>query len=658
MFPRSPFYPPLVIISFLSFAFGGYIAVQPNDIIPLRILNILTGLAMMSVVGGIGWVATQQPLRRWWAPYQQWAERQRIHFPLLLLGLGLGVLTAVRFGLRLQIGGSVRLLSAGIWMLGWMALIAAVWNPSRAIWQQRYAHRRNEIWALVLLTTLAGINRFLFLGSLPNIIDGDEGLHGTWARDVGLFEGAISTPFAAVDGIGTLYLWVMQQLFHLGGQNTFTLRLLPAIAGTLAIPVSYLCFRVFLGARTAWIAAILLAVTHSHVHFSRTAAVLYIYATLFVPLVLYLFYTGIARQSIVRMVAAACALCLHINIYVDAWVWLVLLGLICCAWILIDRQFLWDNRAMIGVFVAVLSIFIAPMILWAVSQPDNFFARLQMDGTLMSGWLSRETQLTGQSEQAILLSLLLYALSTFGHRPFLDFYFVDQPTLDPISRYVWIVGVVVLLLRVWDRRRVVINGWFWGGVVALAVMTIPPSTYHYRLLVVLPVVCAMVGYVVDLGLRGVAWVAPRLGAKIVNSLLLVPLLGGMLWLNLTTYWTFATSCQFWDRHTRSASLLGTYASTLPPSARIVLLPTADSLRYGVHQSVDFLSGGVPIVNVDAALAPNILADLQHQSGETLVVIAVPARFHEIDQLRQQYPQGQELLLQDCDQLVLRGWVIP
>jgi hypothetical protein len=103
--------------------------------------------------------------------------------------------------------------------------------------------------AVPLMLMLTGLGIILFiafvvcfykLGVIPRILNGDEG-------------------------------WL--------GVNAYSLRLLPAIGGTLAIPAIYLLGRQISNHRIGLIAAILLAFSQTHIHFSRTAAVAYIHST-------------------------------------------------------------------------------------------------------------------------------------------------------------------------------------------------------------------------------------------------------------------------------------------------------------------------------------------------------------------------------------------
>jgi hypothetical protein len=306
--------------------------------------------------------------------------------------------------------------------------------------------------------------------------------------------------------------------------------------------------------------------------------------------------------------------------------------------------------------------------LWARAFPNDFSSRMTMEGTFGSGWLANEVIITGKSALRLLFELFQYALGTFTEKPFNDFYWVGVPTLDRVSGYLWMLGCALALLLALRRRMLLLNGWFWGGIVATSVMSIPPSTYHYRLLMVLPAACMLVGLAADRLLTYLPRVVlgetetPRWW----SGLLVGTLLLALAYPNLTTYYnTFLDECRYatGSPGTREASLLGNYLRTVPPGAAVYLLTEdpAYGFEYGHHRSIDFLSGGqVAPVNlsapVSAEMASTFALDMQGRSGAPLVVIAVAARSAELSLLQQWFPGGQEQSLEDCGAEALRAYV--
>jgi hypothetical protein len=638
------------VTAVMLFGFG--IATAHSD--PHGLLNLGTTMTLAAALAGVIYLRTSS--YRLWQRAAAWARAHRVRLAPLLLAIVLAAIVCVRFTLRLQLGGLFVGTTVALWVCAWSMLLAAVW-PAGALRRLVAVLSSPEAIALATVTLIGAGLRFYALGALPNIINGDEGLIGTWAQDVTSAWGLLSTPFAAMDGVGSMYLWLMHYLIAALGPTPLVLRLLPAIAGTLAIPATYLLARQLIGQRGAWVAVGLLAVSHVHLHFSRTVAVSYIYATLFVPLALYCLLSGLERRSAFRLVLSVLFVGLHINTYVDGWVWLVLLGLLLVAWGVADRRLFQQNALPLALFALAVPVIVGPMIVWALMFPAEFSSRLAVDGTFSSGWLMREASATGKTPAQIVLELGWMALTTFTVRPFVDFYEVRVPTLDVVAGPLWVLGLLLTLRCPWERRLLVLNGWFWGGVVALGITTIPPSTYHYRLLVVLPAACIMVGLAVDFLLHQLARLVPALphqdrwAAATVGVLVIA-----MAYLNLTTYYgTFASSCMYSGPRTRQAGLLGAYLGTLPHTTRVFVLPTETSFRYGPHRSVDYLSGRMTISNIDTPLDDAQRATLASSDSQGVVVVAVPERVAELAAVRAWLPGGSNHVLTDCGTPVLAAY---
>jgi len=158
---------------------------------------------------------------------------------------------------------------------------------------------RWELLIVVLITLGAAALRFIQLGQLPRVIDGDEGLIGQFV--VVAKGNPLANPWSLFANIGGLYRHSIGLAIKLLGQTPFALRLLPAIAGTLAIPALYLLARHLFGQRVAIFAAILLAVAHAHIHFSRMTSVTYTQSTLFAALEVYCFISGLRKRDPLRL---------------------------------------------------------------------------------------------------------------------------------------------------------------------------------------------------------------------------------------------------------------------------------------------------------------------------------------------------------------------
>jgi hypothetical protein len=512
-----------------------------------------------------------------------------------------------------------------VWVCGWSYLVVAT-VPAWSVGALARQHWRE--WSIVTaLIVVAGVLRFVDLGIVPRIINGDEGLIGTWASQLMTQIGTLGLVFANMDGVGTNYLYVMGWVFQLFGENAMTVRLIPALFGVLAIGTNYLFTRALFGQRTATIMAVLLTFAHVHVHFSRTVAVSYTYATALVPVILWGIWQVVQTRQRWPAVVAALALALQVNLYVDGWAWSVLVLLIIGAWLLVDREPVIAAWRQLAVMLGLMLLGLAPMMLWGIYYPRDFFARLSTDGSVITGWVAREAASKGISSFQQILEMYQYAFLTFISIPFGDFYHAGVPTLDIVSAVLFVIGLLLVHNRLHTRRMLLVLGWFWGGVTALAVFTIPFSTYHYRLLVVLPVVYVCVAIALERGAGLLERKLPRIGV----NLFLGVILAGISWQNYAIYQTeLATVCRYGgDMQTKQAGSLADYLYRLQLQGGIVYIyGDTSGFYFGPWRSLTFLNPQLEFHNSDDVIDVTTM-----DATLPVYAVAIPERRTEIDVLQ-------------------------
>ncbi len=126
-------------------------------------------------------------------------------------------------------------------------------------------------------------------------------------------------------------------------------------------------------------------------------------------------------------------------------------------------------------FFGSMLIVIFPSLAWIYSHPNDFLARWSKEGLIQSGWLKDQLINTGQSVFMILLERLIHVCQAIFILPFQDFYWAPAPVLDLITSILFIVGAFLAIRRTRDPKILLLNGWFWSGVVSIAFFAIPPS---------------------------------------------------------------------------------------------------------------------------------------------------------------------------------------
>jgi hypothetical protein len=511
-----------------------------------------------------------------------------------------------------------------------------------------FKDHRIEILLVGLATLIGAVLRFYQLGSLPRVIDGDEGLIGLFAQSTA--EGQLASPFALWENMGSLYLQAVNWTFGLFGVSPFSLRLLPAISGTLAIPALYLFARKIAGPRIAIISAFLLASSHAHIHFSRIASVAYIHGTWLVPLELYFLFSSLEKRSSWRAAVGGVLLAIHFRVYVTSQ---IIVGLI-LVYMLLAYIFYtpWFKRAFKQalVFWGGFFLMMAPQLLYIFQNPNEFLNRLGQDGTFQTGWLQATMASTGQSSFQILAGRVIHAFMALIYYPAQDFYGSASPLLNIFTAILFLVGIGLIFVRVKSPGYLLLNGYFWALTLAVGIFSLPPTADSYRMLITLPpaFLIAAIGLDQMLEIAGFPWVT----ARRIYAALTLSVIFGISVLSIWMYYSdFVGKCRYGGNlEGRFASYLGVYAKTVDENSKIYLL-SDPVFFYGSHASVDFLSGKKPIVNYGDSMDA-----YQVEYGET--IIANPSRIDELLAWAKIHPGGQLTKLKDCERVILVSYKIP
>jgi predicted membrane-bound mannosyltransferase len=615
------------------------LSLVPNGI-ELGLLISLTGSGLL-----ILW-SRRDPSPR----FVRWVERLRLTPRRIMFGLGIGcsALTVFTNYLLARQDRYDYSLTWLFWIASMLCLLAScAVRPTGSVRDWLKAHR-TELIGIGLVTLLGLALRMYLLGQLPRVIDGDEGLHGVFALTTS--RGNLSNPFSLFANIGSIYLHAINLSLSMFGQTPFALRLLPALIGSLAVPATYLLARQLFNQRIALFSALLLAVSHAHLHFSRIASVPYIAATFFVPLELFLFSRALMRRSSFSAALGGIVLAIHFSVYLTAQVVIAFLVIFLVILVVTRQPVIRQSWRQVLLFASCAVIIALPQLAYNASNPDQFLARLNADGVFQSGWLASEMAVTGHSSVQILTDRVTHVFLALIVYPIIDFYNTPLPVLPTITAGLFLIGLVLALVRTRDWRYLLLNGYFWSLLITIGLFAIPASADAYRMLAALPAIMILAALGLDQILISLQLDLPsRRGVRVG---LLIPLFVAMLLLTTHAYFDdFAGRCQFGgDLGTRFASYFGNYLRQLDRETTVYLLSSQEA-RYGVHRSVDFLSKGMPVTNVEGPVS-DIVKD------PNTVVVTSPARADELRAWARANPGGSLHYEYDCDKLILVAYHLP
>jgi 4-amino-4-deoxy-L-arabinose transferase-like glycosyltransferase len=528
----------------------------------------------------------------------------------------------------------------GVWVGSWSCFALACArkpHPQIGQWWQQY---RLEVLVVAVLTAGALILRLTALGQVPNVVSGDEGRIGLLG--ISAAQGRLADMFATVYGHSTLYLLVIGLAMKLFGAGPTGLRMTSALAGAMTVPALYVLARHMFGVRVGLIAAALLTVSHLHLHFSRIIVAGGIQDALFATIAFYLFLTGLERRSTMRLVLSALTIGVHIYIYMGSRLIILFLPVYVLALLITNPRLVRENLGNLAAFAGMLIVVSAPMAVWAITHPADFNARANQVGIIQSGWLVSEAQKLGQAKLHILANQLLQAFLTVNYYQATGFYNSPLPMLDFLGGAFFMLGIGYSLLHVTDPRHLLLNGWFWSGVVVGGALVVLPAISAYRILIIFPAVCIFVA----LGLEKLLQVGLRDDApgRLLKWGLTVAFIAVIGMINIRAYFvSYANSCLYEDWGTRFASYMGAELGQAGPEYQAFLFGYP-RIWYGIHPSVDFLSGGIPITDIKDPLVgfPEFV-----DRSRKAIFFSTPDREQELMSVTESLPGGEMYQILDC-----------
>ena len=507
---------------------------------------------------------------------------------------------------------------------------------------------RAELLLVAGITLVAALLRLYKLGVYPRVIDGDEGLLGLFAQST--VAGTYANPFALWENFGALYLQFVYFAIRIFGPTPLALRILPAISGILAIPALYLLARQIAGKKVALLSIAMLAISHTHINFSRIGAVGYIHGTWLIPLELFLLLRGLEMRKTWLTAASGVLLAIHFSVYLSSQVVIGLILVFMVILLIFKRKWFLKAYRQALAFWGGFLIMIMPELVYIIKNPGAFLNRLTQDGSFQTGWLSETMANTGQSLFQVLLGRVYHAFMSLIYYPSLDFYGSSYPMLSLFVSVFFLIGLVVALVKIRKTGMLLLNGYFWALTLAIGIFAIPPSADSYRMLVALPaaLLLAATGINELLERIGAGWNHARQAYLFVTIGLVMSLAIFNLWVY---YGDFVGQCRYGgEAKSRFASYLGEHVTAVEPGSNIYLL-SDDIFLYGTHASTDFLSGNKVIIN-----SPGSIDQIPAVTGDT--IIASPNRITEMNDWIQLHPGGEFDFIYDCQNLILLSYQIP
>jgi 4-amino-4-deoxy-L-arabinose transferase-like glycosyltransferase len=391
------------------------------------------------------------------------------------------------------------------WVLGLLLCAAAMVVGGRRPFRLRSSvtERRVEIAAVVALLALAVALRFPNLETIPPEVHGDEAACALEGRSI--VRGEVPNLFSVGwYHIPYLSFAISAASMRVFGDDLWGFRMASVIQGTLSVWLLYILGKRLFSRRVGFLAAALLAVSHWHIHFSRSG-INYMQALFATLLVLVFVVRGIQERRALDWLLAGFAVGLCVNVYYAARLTPVLAALYLLHRIVFERNFLrthWDGMTAMALGAV---LFFAPMSVVFAQSPQIFMTRTEgvflfTESNLHHAYYTYQVD----SIRDVLIEQVTRTVEAFNWRGETSLQHNHKgPLIDFWSAGLFVVGVAAFSLR-WVRARFFLLGtWFWLTLLLGSVLTVD-SLFSPRVIILVPAMVLFPALVVDTGWRAVA----------------------------------------------------------------------------------------------------------------------------------------------------------
>lgn len=494
------------------------------------------------------------------------ALRLRMTIPAALsLVLALGCLVAVFFDRETPF---VR----AAWLASMLAFfVPLAWNSKGAIGPVRPAWA--DVAAVAALTGAGFWLRHVRLTQLPNDLHPDIPLMGRVTLD--LIRAGDSRWFdMASSGHPLSTHQILAFGMRLFGTNHYGLVMLSVLAGTATLPVVFLLGRELFGRTAALFGTAILALSYTHIHFSRT--LFGALATFLVTLGVLLLVRGLVTGAPAYFGFAGGVLAAAIFTYYSARIAPFLAGAVFVVEAFRRRVFTRAGAVRWGALAAGSLVVFAPMLGFALREPGAFVGRGSSVTLLDPEVLRHSMKKYGVDDVAdVVLEQVrrtTLALHVFGDEsPHFAF---PRPAVGAVAAALFVLGIGFSVRR--TREAPVLLLWAWQALTLLlgGILTSDPP-YWPHLNIVLPAVAIVAGLGGARLAEGVA--GERAGPRTAMTVLV----GGAILASGIHGWRVYN--EFESDNAGPAMRASRYLRRLPPNTRVFLVSGPDDWGDDVFQ---------------------------------------------------------------------------
>lgn len=385
-----------------------------------------------------------------------------------------------------------------VWLAAMAIFATTLLAPGFGSRRIRLTSSRGELIALGVLLLAAALVRGWNLGWIPFNMGGDEGTQ--LLAGLQLLRAPMQNPFATGwYSVPTMSFLIYGVGMRLWGATIAGGRALSVIIGTATVLTTFLLGRAVGGRKVGWVAALVVAFSAYHIHYSRLASNQILdpfIGTLSIGL---LWIALRDRSTLVEPISPAWGLAGMVAGF--GWYayfgarWVTMLIAFILGWrALLELRFLKRHYRGLFLFIAGWLVVTLPLWGWYLINPSALSERYNAVSIFASGWLDLSRELTGKTTFQSLLEQSWKSITAFHLTPDPTFwYYPQRPLLDFVTGALMLVGMAAAWLRWnWPGRSMTLI-WFWSTLIMAWVLTEnPPSSQ--RGLLMLPAVGLLVAW--------------------------------------------------------------------------------------------------------------------------------------------------------------------
>ncbi|MGB3714127.1 MAG: glycosyltransferase family 39 protein [Candidatus Promineifilaceae bacterium] len=524
----------------------------------------------------------------------------------------------------------------GFWLLAILIAGFALLDSRRKRFKTRpfrYPLRSWEILAIVAIFIAALAIRLVDITSHPFILSGSEASIGLDAWAVATSK--IQSPFASAWLTNpTMPLYLLAVPISILGRTVMAIRVLSPFIGALTVVVLYLFGRRLWGPAVGLIAALLLAGSHVHIHYSRLGMT-NVWDPLLVTAAIGLLYVAWQERNRKLWIIAGIVTGLNAYVYTASHILpIILLGLF--IYLLRDWRELWEQRS--NIFAASVMVLIVsfPQFLYYRLNTTIFFDRVNALGIIQSGWLLQESDLTGLSPFEVIIRQFWSGLLSF--QAGLDNSTAYNPGVSILGFWpaaLFVLGVGMAIWRFRQLRFAILL--IWTGVTLIfagALLESPPNSH--RLLIAIPAVYLLVSlaafWLVYQVLR-LLKVSRRYVIPVVLSIAVLIAMSDLFFY----FGDYRDQTRYGDRNTEVASEVSVYLDSLEGQWLVYFYgaPSMYSSFPTFAYLVEDFGTDIHIIDVEepGSVPPAM-------PGTNVVYVFLPERLEELEQVQELFQNGE------------------